>query len=292
MVTRRQLMIGAGAGLLGSAMRVQAAEGWAGALERDFARIETAAKARLGIAVLDTETGGSAFHRGDERFPMCSTFKVVAAGAVLARVDRGEEQLARRIRFAAKDVVPYSPATKEHAGGDGMTLAALCEAALTLSDNTAGNMMLSALGGPAGVTAYARILGDAVTRLDRTETSLNDAVPGDPRDTTSPRAMAANLQRLLLGDALSPASREQLTAWMLACRTGDARIRAGAPAASRVADKTGSGDYGTANDVAVIWPPGRKPLIVAVYLTESEAGLDPRSATIAEVARAVTAALG
>jgi beta-lactamase class A len=131
-----------------------------------------------------------------------------------------------------------------------------------------------------------------VTRLDRTETSLNDAVPGDPRDTTSPRAMAANLQRLLLGDALSPASHEQLTAWMLACKTGDARIRAGAPAGSRVADKTGSGDYGTANDVAVIWPPGRKPLILTIYLTESEAGLDPRSATIAEVARAVTAALG
>jgi beta-lactamase class A len=253
-----------------------------------FAAIEKEAGGRLGVAALDTGTGRRFGHREEERFPMCSTFKVLAVSAVLTQVDHGKENLDRRIRFAAGDVIDGSPISKDHIG-DGMTLAELCAAALDYSDNTAANLILSALGGPHAVTAFARSLGDPVTRLDRTEPTLNEAIPGDPRDTTTPATMAANLQKLLLGKALAPASREQLTNWMIANKTGDARLRAGLPHDWRIGDKTGTGERGTANDIAIAWPPGRKPIIVAVYLTGSTVSPDQQSAAIADVARAVTA---
>jgi beta-lactamase class A len=253
-----------------------------------FAAIEKEAGGRLGVAALDTGTGRRFGHREEERFPMCSTFKVLAVSAVLTQVDHGKENLDRRIRFAAGDVIDGSPISKDHIG-DGMTLAELCAAALDYSDNTAANLILSALGGPHAVTAFARSLGDPVTRLDRTEPALNEATQGDPRDTTTPATMAANLQKLLLGKALAPASREQLTNWMIANKTGDARLRAGLPHDWRIGDKTGTGERGTANDIAIAWPPGRKPIIVAVYLTGSTVSPDQQSAAIADVARAVTA---
>ena len=220
---------------------------------------------------------------------MCSTFKVLACAAVLGRVDMGQEDLNRRIRFEASDLVTYSPVTKDRVGGGGMSLADLCEAGITQSDNTAGNLILASLGGPSSVTAYARVLGDIMTRLDRTETGLNDAIPGDPRDTTTPGAMTANLRALVAGGALSQPSRDQLTEWLMANQTGGAKLRAGLPANWRVGDKTGGGDWGTTNDVAVIWPPGRKPVIVSVYLTNTRASFDDRNAAIAAVGRAVGA---
>ena len=165
-------------------------------------------------------------HRGDERFAMTSTFKFVAAAFVLARVDRGEESLTRRIVYARDYLVTYSPVTEKRAGGGGMAVGEICEAAVTLSDNTAGNLLLDSFGGPAGLTAYMRSLGDGVSRLDRRETALNEAAPGDPRDTTSPAAMAEVLRRTVLGTALSASSREQLTAWLVGSRTGDKRLRA------------------------------------------------------------------
>jgi len=256
-----------------------------------FAAIEKEAGGRLGVAALDTGTGRRFGHREEERFPMCSTFKVLAVSAVLTQVDHGKENLDRRIRFAAGDVIDGSPISKDHLG-DGMTLAELCAAALDYSDNTAANLILSALGGPHAVTAFARSLGDPVTRLDRTEPTLNEATQGDPRDTTTPATMAANLQKLLLGKALAPASREQLTNWMIANKTGDARLRAGLPHDWRIGDKTGTGERGTANDIVIAWPPGRKPIIVAVYLTGSTVSPDQQSAAIADVARAVTATVG
>ena len=245
----------------------------------------------MGVAILDTQTGQRWEHRSAERFPLCSTFKVLACAAVLARVDAGQETLERRIRFEARDVVTYSPVTKDRVGAAGMTLAELCEAGLTQSDNTAGNLILASLGGPAGVTDFARSIGDAVTRLDRNETTLNDAIPGDPRDTTTPDAMVANLHALLLGTVLSERSRGQLTAWMVANRTGDAKLRAGLPQAWRIGDKTGGGDFGTMNDIAVIWPPGRKPAIVSVYMTDTKASFDDRNAAIAHVGQIVAAGL-
>jgi beta-lactamase class A len=181
--------------------------------------------------------------------------------------------------------------TEKHTA-DGMTLAELCDAAVTLSDNTAGNLLLAALGGPAGITAFARSLGDPVTRLDRIEPELNEAKPGDPRDTTSPAAMTANLRALVLGDALSAASRAQLTAWLAANKTGDTRLRAQLPAGWRVGDKTGTGGNGSNNDVGVLWPPGRAPIVVSAYLTETAVPPEQRNAAIAAVGQAVAEALG
>jgi beta-lactamase class A len=256
---------------------------------RMLADVERRLTARLGAFILDTELGRQWRHRPTERFPMCSTFKVLAAGAVLTRVDEGREHLDRLVRFEIGDVVSYSPVTKARTGS-GMTLAELCEAALTQSDNTAGNLLLKSTGGPAGLTAFARTLGDSETRLDRWETELNEAKPGDPRDTTTPEAMAVNLRALAIGSALSVRSRDQLVAWLVANKTGDAKLRAGLPKDWRVGDKTGGGDQGTMNDIAVLWPPGRKPVIATLYMTETTASFDDRNAAFAEIARAIAAA--
>ena len=287
MISRRDFALGAGAATaLGVVWPAQALP----SLREEFARIEAKAGARLGVALLDTRDGSATGYRQDERFAMCSTFKALAAGAVLARVDAGNEQLDRRIRYDAKHLVTYSPVTEKHVA-TGMTLAELCEAAITLSDNTAGNLLLAAIGGPAGLTAFARTLGDAVTRLDRIETELNEATPGDPRDTTTPAAMAADLRALVLGDALSAKSRAQLKAWLIDSKTGGTRIRAGVPAGWIVGDKTGAGDHGTNNDVAILWPPGRAPLVLCVYLTETSASFEARNAAIATVAKAAADAV-
>jgi beta-lactamase class A len=250
--------------------------------------IEARSQGRLGVAVLDTATGHMDGHRLDERFAMCSTFKWLAAAHVLHRVDEGQEQLDRRIRYGRDVLKPHSPVTEVHAGRKGMTLAELCHATITVSDNAAGNLILDTFGGPAGLTTYARQLGDNVTRLDRWETELNEATPGDPRDTTSPRAMAELLRLTMVGNALSPASRAQLVDWMEATRTNLKRLRAGLPEGWRLGSKTGTGEQGTTNDVGVYWPPGRAPVVVAVYLTESKADFAVREAALASVARLVT----
>jgi beta-lactamase class A len=280
-----------GYSLAGWAGLVRADAGLDDKLAKELTRLEAESGGRLGVAVLDTLTGARIGHRADQPFPMCSTFKVLAAAAVLSRVDADAEKLDRRISFTKADLVPYSPVTERYLGGDGMSLADLCEAAITRSDNTAGNLLLASIGGPEKLTMFVRTLGDRVTRLDRIEPDLNEAVPDDPRDTTTPNAMVSNLQRLVLGEVLSSASRDQLAAWMIANKTGDARLRAGLPAGWRVGDKTGSGSRGTANDVAVIWPAERAPIIVSVYLTGASVSADQQNATIAAVARAVSGAL-
>jgi beta-lactamase class A len=288
MITRRQLVAGtACAALACGATKVFAA---AATLTDELGRIEGKSGGRLGVAILDTGSLIRTGHRSGEGFPMCSTFKFLAAAAILKRVDRGEEHLDRRIKFQAADVVVNSPVTKNHAGDDGMTLAELCAAAMNYSDNTAGNLMLANIGGPAALTAFARAIGDQDTRLDRTEPDLNEAVPGDPRDTTTPAAMLGNLQKLVFEDMLSARSKDQLTKWLIANRTGDTRLRAGLPAGWRCGDKTGSGERGSTNDIGVLWPPQRPPLIVTIYLTETSAGSDARNATLADVGRAVAAA--
>lgn len=246
--------------------------------------IEAGSGGRLGVYIVDTATGASVSHRAGERFPMCSTFKVLAAALVLQRVDAGHEQLDRRIPYGREVLVPHSPVTERHVGA-GMTLAQLCEATITTSDNAAANLILQSYGGPAALTAYMRTLGDTHTRLDRTEPSLNEATPGDLRDTTTPAAMVASLQRLLLGDALAAPSRAQLTQWMVANTTGDARLRAGLPTGWRVGDKTGAGALGTNNDVAIFWPPGRAPWLVAAYLTQTAQPMAQSNSVLAEVAK-------
>ncbi|KRQ94585.1 class A beta-lactamase [Bradyrhizobium valentinum] len=294
MITRRQFQLGFGTALIATALsgRPRAARASTAnqRLIGEIKRLESESGGRLGVCVLETATGTRHVHRGDERFPMCSTFKALAAAAILARVDAGNEQLTRRITFDASALVVNSPVTEKRVGGDGMTVAEICDAAVTRSDNTAGNLLLAGIGGPSGLTAFARSLGDEVTRLDRDEPSLNEALPGDPRDTTTPNAMASNLQALILGTkALSAASREQLTAWLIANKTGDTRLRAGFAKGWRVGDKTGTGGRGTNNHVAVVWPPSAAPMVIAVYLTGATVSFEQQNAIVASVARAVSA---
>jgi beta-lactamase class A len=246
---------------------------------------------RLGVAILDTGNGRSVGYRADERFLMCSTFKLLAVAAVLARVDRGVEQLDRRIVFGSDVVLSYAPITRHRIGGQGMTVAELCQAAITVSDNTAANLLLSSIGGPAAVTALARSLGDEMTRLDRMEPELNVTTAGDVRDTTTPNATLGDMQKILLGHTLSDTSREQLIAWLCATSTGDAKLRAGVPTGWKVGDKTGSGSQGESNDVAIIWPPGRKPLLVTAYYVNSSTDDAARNRVVAEVGRIAVASL-
>ena len=253
---------------------------------------ETTTGGRVGLSVHDTATGRRFSHRGTELFPMASTFKALLAAAVLERVDAGTESLARAIPVAAGDIVSNSPVSAKHVGGTA-TVGELAEATVIYSDNTAANLLLPAVGGPAGFTAFMRRIGDKVTRLDRFETMMSEALPGDPRDTTSPDAMAASFQRVLLGDVLTPASRDQLSRWLIGNTTGDTRLRAGLPQGWIVGDKTGTGGHGTVNDIAIVWPKraGDKPVIIASLINGATASADISYKAHADLARAVAAAL-
>ena len=281
--TRRVFVYGLAAALAAPGARAADASSAAARV----AAIEAAAGGRLGVAVVDTSGALSLAHRADERFAMCSTFKALAAAAALKRVDAGADALDRKIAYGPADLLEYAPIAKAHVGEGAMSLADVCAAALQWSDNTAANLLLKTIGGPPAVTALARALGDSVTRLDRDEPTLNTAIPGDPRDTTSPAAMAADLRALILGDALSPASRRQLEAWMAGDKVGDKRLRAGLPADWGIADKTGTGDHGAANTIAILRPPARPPLFVAVYFAESDRSPDERNAVHRDVARVI-----
>ena len=252
-----------------------------------IAAIETRIGGRVGVAAVDTSNDKHLDYRAEERFPMCSTFKFLATAAVLKRVDEKKEKLERFVPYNAKDILEYAPVTKEHLNEGGMTLGALCEAAIEQSDNTAGNLLLNAIGGPAGVTNFVRALGDRVTRLDRIEPELNSAIPGDERDTTTPAAISSDMQRLLLGDALSEASRRKLDDWLQRNETGGSMIRAGVPKTWSVGDKTGRGANGATNDIAIMRPPGRAPILLAIYSVGSTATANDRAAAIAEVTKVV-----
>jgi beta-lactamase class A len=256
-----------------------------------IAAIEARVGGRIGVAALDTGSGRRLDHRADERFPMCSTFKFLAAAAVLKRVDEKQEQLDRFVSYDAKDILEYAPVTKAHLKEGGMTLGALCEAAIEQSDNTAGNLLLDAIGGPAGVTNFARSLGDQITRLDRKEPDLNSAIPGDDRDTTAAGSMLADMTRILTGDVLSRSSRRQLEDWLRGNQTGATMIRAGVPTNWIIGDKTGRGANGATNDIAIIRPPDRAPLLLAIYSVGSTATANDRAAAIAEAAKIVAESL-
>ena len=245
--------------------------------------------ARIGFSMLDSADGSAVAVNADQRFPMCSTFKVVGTGAVLAMVDRGEADLSTPIVIEQSDMVEYAPKT-ETMIGQTMTLGEICEAALTLSDNVAGNKILETVGGPEALTEWARSIGDETFRLDRWETELNEATPGDERDTTTPAAMAETLRKLTSGDVLSDAGKAHLLTWMTANQTGDAKLRAGLPDDWSVGDKTGGGAYGTMADVAILERPDGSTISVAVYMTETEASFDDRNAGIAEIGKAIAEA--
>jgi beta-lactamase class A len=261
-----------------------------GAPSSPFAELEARSGGALGVYAEDLITGRTVTNRADERFPLCSSFKCLAAGAVLARVDRGEDRLDRFIKYGAADLMSYAPTAKAHLGEGSLTLGALCEAAVSLSDNTAANLVLDQLDGPAGLTRWLRSIGDPVTRLDHKEPELNRVPVGAETDTTSPRAMAASVRKLLLGDVLVPQSRARLLAWMDDCKTGDHRIRAGAPG-WRVADKTGTYD-GCCNDVAYLRHATGRQVMLALYLKNANRLDDAdREAVLAEATRIALAAL-
>ena len=255
-----------------------------------LAALEASFGGRIGAYALDTGNGATVGHRADERFAMCSTFKVLAASAILRLRTAQPGLLDRRVRYRREQLVTGAPVTGQHVS-DGMTVWQLCAAAITHSDNTAANLLLDILGGPAQVTAFARTLGDPITRLDRVEPELNVVPPGEERDTSTPAQMAANLRTLVLGDALDPAGRDLLSGWLLANTTGGTRIQAGLPTGWRVGDKTGTGTSGEANDIAVTWPPGRQPLIISVYTAPTDPTAQPNNKVVASAAATLAKAL-
>ncbi|WON78728.1 class A beta-lactamase [Serratia sp. UGAL515B_01] len=258
--------------------------------QQKLANLEKDSGGRLGVYAYNTANGQKVQLNGEKRFPFCSTFKVIAAGAILRHSLSHQGFLDQRIHYKKSDLAAYSPISEKHLDS-GMTVSELCAAALQYSDNTSINLLMALIGGPAAVTAYARSIGDTTFRLDRWETELNSAIPGDERDTTSPAAMAASLQKLTLGDALPNEQRQLLNSWMKGNTTGDQRIRAGVPSGAIVADKTGSGDYGTANDIGVVWIKDSAPLVIAIYSTYAQQDAKARNDVIASATRIVTQAL-
>jgi len=257
-----------------------------------LAALEEQHTARVGVFAHHLGTRKTVVHRADELFPMCSVFKTLAAAAVLRDLDRHGEVLYRVVHYTEADLVDGSDQTRAHLA-DGMTVEQLADVAIRYSDNGAGNLLLRELGGPTAITRFARSLGDPVTRLDRWETELNSAEPDRITDTTSPRAIAGLYGRLVLGDALRRPDRDRLTTWLLNNTTSAARFRAGLPATWTIADKTGSGDYGTANDVGVAWTEAGDPVVLAVLTTKPtlpDALYDNQ--LVADTAELVAAAVG
>ncbi len=260
------------------------------AIGKKLAELEKSTGGRLGVVLINTADNSQIVYRGDKRFPMCSTSKVMAASAILKQSETQTGLLNQRVEIKKSDLVNYNPITEKHLDG-GMTIAELTDATLRYSDNTAMNKLIALLGGPAKVTQFARSIGDKTFRLDRTEPTLNTAIPGDERDTTTPAAMAKTLQNLTLDTALAEPQRKQLVEWMKKNTTGGASIRAGLPTTWTVADKTGSGSYGTTNDIAVIWPANQPPVVLVTYFTQPQKEAKSRNDVLAAAAKIVTEGL-
>jgi beta-lactamase class A len=257
------------------------------ASDSPFADIESGLGGRVGVFAIDTGNGTGMSHRADERFAMCSTFKWLLAAFVLSQLDQDEISLDERLSYGPSDLLDYAPVAKKHVAAGWMTVDALCRAAVSVSDNTAANLLLHRVGGPSELTSFLRQTGDTATRLDRNEPELNTNLPGDERDTTTPRAMAGSMDRILVGDVLSARSRDMLHQWLKDATTGLERLRAGLPSAWVAGDKTGNGVNGAANDVAIAWPPNGSPILIAAYLSESDASPDARNRAHADIGRAI-----
>lgn len=255
-----------------------------------LAGLERKFDARLGVYAVATGTGATVAYRADERFAMCSTFKALAAAAVLQR--NPLSHLDTVLTYTTADLLKSAVITGQHVA-TGLSIRRLCDAAVRYSDGTAGNLLLRDLGGPARLTAYVRGIGDTVTRLDRIEPFITEATPGDPRDTTSPRAFGGTFRNIVLGDALSTDKRDFLRDLLQrnATSAGAERIRAGIPKGWTVADKTGTGDYGTLNDIAIAWPPDAAPLVISIMSSKATRDADYKPALLAEAARHVVTEL-
>ncbi|MDE2420353.1 MAG: class A beta-lactamase [Gammaproteobacteria bacterium] len=250
---------------------------------QSIAALEKENGGRLGVSALNLENGQRLEYRADERFALASTFKLLLVAAVLHQVDLGKETLTRPVIFTSADIQSYAPITSQHVKDGQMSIAALCAAALQYSDNTAANLLLKTIGGPAGLTRYIHTLGDHTTRLDRNEPTLNTNIAHDVRDTTTPASMLKLMQVVLVGKVLSPNSKAQLANWLMGNTTGDAKLRAGLNPMWKVGDKTGSGANGASNDVAIVWPESHQPFLVTVYYTDSTISVEQQSRVIAQV---------
>lgn len=263
----------------------------AGNANDDLQTLEKSTGARIGVAVLNTGDGRTISFRESERFIMCSSFKLSLAAAVLQRAEAGQENLDSVVHYQKSDLLAVSPATTKNVV-TGMTVEALCQAAVIYSDNTAASLLLALIGWPAGVTKFWRALGDQTSRLDRTEPALN--VPDGDKDTTTPLAMLGNLRAILLGEALKPASRQKLLDWMGASTTGALMLRAGLPKTWTVGDKTGryvQEPYNAAIDLAIATPPGRKPLLITAFTMNGRGDDAAHQALLADIGRIVAGAL-
>ncbi|WP_341891953.1 class A beta-lactamase [Variovorax sp. YR752] len=290
LIQRRALLLAVAVTPLAGACSAWPQKGAQAEAGAQLAELERACGGRLGVAGFHTGSGARLQHRAHERFPLCSTFKLVLAAAVLERSATDASLLGRRVSVGKGDLVSHSPVAEKHLA-TGMTVNEMCAATMQYSDNAAANLLLKVLGGPAAVTAFARRIGDTTFRLDRTEPELNTAIPGDPRDTTTPAAMSDTVQRLALGDALGAPQREQMREWLLGNTTSTERFLAGVPAGWRVGDKTGAGSYGTTNDVGVLWPPSGAPLVLSVYLTFPDKDAKGRNDVVASATRIAVKAL-
>lgn len=279
MFTRRQLLFVPAAAVF--ALDAEAA----GRTDKSLKGIRERVGGRLGVHVLDSQSGKRWGIDENSRYAMASTFKLSLAAAILWQVDHKAFTLDHTLTIARKDLLPTSPAVeaKLAAGVDAMTLRELCAAVVTQSDNAAANVLLNGMGGPRALTSFFRSLGDEVTRLDRTEPALNQNVPGDQRDTTSPRAMVDSMLKIFTQDVLSIPSRAFLIDWMIASRTGLDRVRAGLPRSWNPGDKTGTADNGVFNDLVVAYPPQRRPVFIAVYMDGSKLGAKELAAAHAEI---------
>jgi beta-lactamase class A len=281
-LSRRNVLIGSLAAVAVAGIGAPVAS--AAPLDDQIAGLERRNNALIGLFGANLDSNRTVAHRADDTFAVCSTFKGYAAGRVLQQVDRGQLALDSRIFIDPSAIVANSPVTEERTGAD-MTIGELCQAALQHSDNTAGNLLLKMIDGPPGITAFARSIGDTRTRLDRWETALNSAIPGDPRDTSTPAALGAGYRAMLTADVLSPPQRQQLEDWMRGNETSS--MRAGLPVGWTSADKTGSGDYGSTNDVGIAYGPDRQRLLLAV-MTRSRAD-DPKAVNLRPLIGELTA---
>lgn len=280
LITRRTLLISSASLACSCALFGGKRDGAVQQLEA----IHKAIGGRIGVHALDLGSGERVGLDDDGRYAMASTFKLLLAAAVLHRVDHGQLKLDQEVAFTDKDMVAYAPVTQTHLARGAMTVKELCAAIMLVSDNAAANILLRTIGGPAEVTRFAQLQGDLFTRLDRTEPQLNQNAPNDPRDTTTPRAMVNTMDRVLVGDALMPPSREQLLSWMTASQSGLKRIRAGLPKGWKAGDKTGTGERGAVNDIAIATPSDGSPILIAIYLSESKKSTDELSAAHAKIA--------
>jgi beta-lactamase class A len=285
MILDRRTLLAAAPGLAAWSALAQGAPPVLEAYERDTG-------GRIGLYAENLATGAKIVWRAEERFVMCSTFKASLAAFVLTRADRGDDHLERMIQYGADDLLDYAPVAKQNLATGALSVADMCKAAVELSDNTCANLLLARVGGPAALTAFWRSTGDAVTRLDHDEPVLNRSPPGDPNDTTTPAAMAGNLRRFVLGEVLSPGSRERLTGWMLDCKTGDNRLRGGLPKDWRIGDKTGNNGKDASGDIAIVWPRPGTPALICAYTQGGSPTAAQLEAVFAEIGRMAAQRLG